>query len=256
MKKLLHVLSAVCSLGSLLYAICVYLVGSGTFSFLIWIAAAIFFLAIFIFTKGDIWQKIPKVFRWLFSIVITICLGVYIVCQVCLISHFGDKGQPDLDYIIVLGAQMRDDRPSVVFKSRLDTAADYLNSNENTVCIVTGGQGSNETISEGDGGRNYLISVGIPEDRILVENQSVDTVQNVRNAWQIITEQSADSDSLTLGVVTNNFHVFRGVHLAERLTDADVCGIASFTEYLYLPNNMTREVFGILRDFILWAPEK
>jgi len=161
-----------------------------------------------------------------------------------MISHFNDKGQDDLDYIVVLGAQMRNSGPSIIFKYRLDAAYDYLIQNPDTVCIVSGAKGNNESVSEGEGGKEYLVSKGIVENRIIAETNAVDTVQNIANSLEII----GDRDGLTIGVVTNNFHVFRGVHLARKLTDNEVYGIAAYTVPWYLPNNMVRECFGIFRD--------
>lgn len=73
----------------------------------------------------------------------------------------------------------------------------------------------------------------------------MDTRQNISNALDLI---NGYDESLKISIVTNNFHVFRGTLLAKRLTEADISGIAAFTEYQYLPNNMVRETFGILKD--------
>lgn len=140
---------------------------------------------------------------------------------------------------------MRDWGPSVVYKFRLDAAVEYLNNNPDTLVIVTGGQGANESISEGEGGKAYLMEQGIAEDRILVEKESLDTKQNISNALALIDD---DDENTKIGIVTNNFHLFRGTLLAKRYTDAEITGIAAFTEYQFLPNNMVRETFGILKD--------
>ena len=139
---------------------------------------------------------------------------------------------------------MRDWGPSVVYKARLDSAIEYLNNNPDTKVIVTGGQGANESISEGEGGQEYILAQGINKDRILVEKDSVDTDENISNALSLI---DTDND-MKICIVTNNFHVFRGVMIAKRYTNAKISGIAAFTQYQYLPNNMVRETFGILKD--------
>ena len=229
---------------SLLYSVAVYMVGSGTFSFIIWIFAAIFFGFLYIMEKKSLWLKVPKTLRYAFRIIVAIGFAVFIICQGCILTQFFSKGEPEADYIIVLGAQMRDWGPSVVYKARLDSAIEYLNDNPDTKVIVTGGQGANESASEGEGGKTYLLEQGIAEDRIIVESESLDTNQNISNALNLV-EVTAD---MKIGIVTNNFHVFRGVMIAKRYTDANVTGIAAFTEYQYLPNNMVRETFGILKD--------
>ena len=243
MRKL-EVIYALASIGSFLYSVAVYMVGSGTFSFIIWVFAGIFFGFLFLMERKKVWPKVPKVLKAGFGTLIGIGITIFLICQGCILTQFFSRGECGADYIIVLGAQMRDWGPSVVYKSRLDSAIEYLNSNPNTKVIVTGGQGINESISEGEGGKNYLVEQGIEEDRIIVENKSCDTDENIRNALQFIDT----TDELKIGIVTNNFHVFRGVLITKRYTDADVTGIAAFTEYLYLPNNMVRETFGILKD--------
>ena len=76
----------------------------------------------------------------------------------------------------------------------------------------------------------------------------MDTSENIQYSLDIM-KKAADADKqLKVGIVTNNFHVFRGVHLAKMLTDDEVCGIAAYTVPWYLPNNMVRECFGIIRD--------
>lgn len=243
MRKL-RIIYAFLAIISLLYSVAVYMVGSGTFSFTIWIFAAIFFAFLYLMDKKNIWPKVPKVLRYAFRTIVAIGLAIFVICQGCILTQFFSKGEVGADYIIVLGAQMRDWGPSVVYKARLDSAIKYLNNNPDTKVIVTGGQGANESISEGEGGKIYLVEQGISEDRILVEKESLDTDENISNALNLIDT----SDDMKIGIVTNNFHVFRGVLIAKRYTDADVSGIAAFTEYQYLPNNMVRETFGVLKD--------
>lgn len=244
MKRFIYGLIAMLSL---IYSMAVFMVGSGTFSFVIWILVAVFFVFLLFMERKDRWNRVPKAIRNIFRTIIGIVLIVFIICQGCIMTQFFSKGEAGADYIIVLGAQMRDWGPSVVFKYRLDAAVEYLNDNPGTIVVVTGGQGPNESISEGEGGKAYLIEQGISEDRIIVENQSVDTRQNISNALDLI---NGHDESLKIGIVTNNFHVFRGTLLARRLTEADISGIAAFTEYQYLPNNMVRETFGILKDML------
>nr|MBQ4458438.1 YdcF family protein [Clostridia bacterium] len=96
----------------------------------------------------------------------------------------------------------------------------------------------------------YLVGLGISADRIEVETQSMDTEENIKNALEIIEHNEGSVSNLRIGIITNGFHVFRGVHITKRLTDAEVCGIAAYMQPQYIPNNMVRETFGILRDFI------
>ena len=232
----------------LMYSAMVYMVGSGTFSFTIWLAGSAFFaLCYFLAGKGR-WGRIPKSLRYGAIAVITAVAAVFLVCFIAIFSHFSDKGEDDLDYIIVLGAQMRSSGPSVVYRYRLEKAGSYLDDNSGTICITTGAKGANETVSEGGGGRDYLIAKGVDADRIIAEEESLDTDDNIFNALAIIESREGATDNLRIGIVTNGFHVFRGVHIARKLSDADIYGIAAYMEPQYIPNNVVRECFGILRD--------
>lgn len=265
---------------NLCYGIMVYLVGSGTNSFLIWAVLAVVCFYLFWRTGTGVWTKKPLGLKVLISVLLCVILNVFLLCQAAILSGMFQHGQPDMDYIIVLGAQMRDSGPSIVFRYRLDEAYAYLQENPNTVCIVTGGQGSNEPVSEGEGGKAYLVAKGIPENRILTETVSTTTKENLENTLPLLVgdvlekEQKIPND-LKIGIVTNNYHVFRGATLAERallVTDKEVKpvtsvgdtmepvivnsrnwvikGIAAYMQPRFLPNNMVRETFGILKDLI------
>lgn len=82
------------------------------------------------------------------------------------------QGKPDLDYVVVLGAQVRKSGPSLVLRYRLDKAIEYLDENPNTICIVSGGKGPNEPFPEAQGMADYLKEHGIAEQRILEEPDS------------------------------------------------------------------------------------
>ena len=232
----------------LIYSVSIYMIGSGTFSFTIWLCGAAFFGAAFWLSGNGRWYKIPLLIRSAFCGIISLFLVVMAICMVLMISHFYDKGIKDLDYIVVLGAQMNKDGPSTIYKFRLDAAYDYMIENPATVCIVSGAQGVNEACCEGDGGKKYLESKGIPPSRIIAENKALNTSENIVNSFQLMHTGINGEKELKIGIVTNNFHLFRGVHLAKKLTDCDVYGISAYTLPWYLPNNMVRECFGIIRD--------
>lgn len=149
-----------------------------------------------------------------------------------------------MDYLIVLGAQVRENGPSAVLQYRLDAALSYMQENPETICIVSGGQGVNEPFSEAKGMSDYLISHGILSERIILEDTSRNTVENIRNSKALIRNFDG-----SVGIVTNNFHVFRAVGIAKAQGLGDVYGISAYSHPLYLPNNVLRECCGILKDY-------
>ncbi len=246
--KYIRIIFLVLMIVCIIYSVSIYMVGSGTFSFIIWFAGAAFFGSAFYFAGNGRWNRVPTVLRGTCYCIIALLIVLMTICMGLMLSHFGDKGVKNLDYIVVLGAQMRNHEPSTIYRYRLDAAYAYLKENPATICIVSGGHGVNEIVSEGDGGKDYLISKGIAPERIIAETKAMDTFANINNSLEIMSSKTYE-DSIEIGIVTNNFHVFRGVHLAKNLTSSEVYGIAAYTVPWYLPNNMVRECFGIVRDF-------
>ena len=87
-----------------------------------------------------------------------------------------------------------------------------------------------------------------------VDKTAMDTNENIKYSLDIMKQASGSDKQLKIGIVTNSFHVFRGLYLTKKLTDDEVCGIAADTIPWYLPNNMVRECFGIIRD-LLFVPD-
>lgn len=175
-------------------------------------------------------------------------VGILLVGSICrlLLSEFTATGRKKLDYIIVLGAQVWEDGPSRVLRYRLDAAIEYLEENPDTICIVSGGQGSNEPFTEAEGMARYLTNNGIGKERIYMENTSTTTVENIRNSRALMTN---DYDGV--GIVTNNFHVYRALRIARAQGLENVYGIAAESNKLFLLNNMLRECCAVLKNWIL-----
>lgn len=238
---LLCLLGAVCAL----YGVAVMMLGSGTWFFAVWFAIAAVLFGAAGAVHAQVWETLPVILRRVLQIAFGACVALVAVTQACAISGFNAQGEDDLDYIIVLGAQVRETGPSVILKYRLDAASDYLQANPETMCIVSGGQGPNEPVPEARIMAEYLEGRGIESSRIIQEDQSSTTYQNIHNSMQLF-----DAETARVGVVTNNFHVFRSVHIARKQGITHACGIASGSNVRYLPNNLLRESFGITKDFL------
>ena len=230
----------------ILYGIMVLMIRSGTTFFVVWFALGAFFLLLGFLVHNHLLEKLPKILRTL--LLIAICAGILMlaVCEGFVLRGFGSRAPAGLDCLIVLGAQVREDGPSAVLKYRLDAAAQYLQENNSTVCIVTGGKGAAEPFPEGQGMKDYLVKSGIPEDRIIVEDRALNTVQNIQYSMALMSSPNAPT-----AIVTNNFHVTRGLALARGQGLTDVYAIAAPSDPLFLPNNMLREFFGLTKDFLL-----
>ena len=229
-----------------LYGIMVFLLRSGTNFYAVWLALGASFLLLGCLTRIRFWDHLPKIARTLLLLVLTAGLFLFCLCEGFVLRGFHSTAPADLDYLIVLGAQVREDGPSAVLKYRLDAAAQYLRENGSTTCIVTGGKGATEPFSEGEGMKQYLVGVGIPEDRIIVEDKALNTVQNIQYSKALMSSPDAPT-----AIVTNNFHVTRALALARGQGLTNVHAIAAPSDLLFLPNNMFREFFGLTKDFLM-----
>lgn len=137
------------------------------------------------------------------------------------------------DYIIVLGAGLKGDTPSLALERRLEKAAEYMNKNGNAIAIVSGGQGKGETISEAQAMENYLLNHGIREDRIIKEDNSTSTYENFEYSKLIMDEGQAV-------FVTNEFHVLRS-ELMAKINGIDATHIGASTPITLLPVSCVRE---------------
>lgn len=248
MKKsiLPTILWAVAGLIFICYGFVAYGAKSGTKFYLVWFgAAAVCFLMEF-FRRIDLWKKLPKAVKIIFLSLIGIGAALFLVIEGFIISGFSAKGEPGLDYVIVLGAQVRSTGPSVVLKYRLDKAYEYLKDNPETVAICSGGQGKNEQVPEGVAMKEYLVNRGIDETRILVEQKSSNTIENIRFSYELL-----DPENDSIGILTNDFHVFRGSSIAKKQGGEHVVGIAANSNPIYLPSNMVRECMGVIKDKLL-----
>ena len=236
------ILAIVC----LAYGISIVAVRSGSFFWLVWIALGAGFLGIFALVSCGAGDRLPPAVRNGFRFLI--CAGALwiLFCLILILPHCRDQGTPGCDYILVLGAQVWPSGPSLTLQYRLDTAAEYLEKNPETVCIVSGGQGFNEPFPEAEGMAQYLLKKGIPEDRILKESASRNTVENIRFCMELADLAQAGH----VGIVTNDFHICRSVGIARKQGLSQAVGIAAPSRVFFFPNNVFRECFGLAKDLL------
>ncbi|MDE6994781.1 MAG: YdcF family protein [Lachnospiraceae bacterium] len=243
-KRMISLLCILAAAFCFAYCAVVFMIRSGSRFYLVWAAGGICLAGLSCLLHFGLWDRAPLLLRRSFCLLAAVGAVLFVIVEGCIISHYWDRGRENLDYIIVLGAQMKEKGPSAVLQFRLDAAYEYLLSNEDTICIVSGGQGRNEPCSEAEGMYAYLTKKGIPAERILMEDRSTDTSENIAYSAELIGRTD-----ISVGIVTNNFHVFRGIHLAKAAGFQEVCGIAARSNVYFQLNNMVREFFGILKDF-------
>lgn len=161
------------------------------------------------------------------------------------ISQYSHVEAPNnADYIIVLGARVKGTVPSLAFASRINAAAKYVKENENTIVIASGGKGSGEDISEAECIKRELVRQGINESRIILEDRSTDTYENIDFSKKLIP-----GDATSGLVVTNNFHLYRAISIA-RDHGLDVQGLPAKTPWKAVLKSYTREYLAITKFYL------
>ena len=147
-------------------------------------------------------------------------------------------------YVIVLGAGVNGTKPSRTLQNRIDRAFAYLTANPDVICVVSGGQGEREDISEAECMYLELTKMGIAPERIWQENQSVSTVENLEFSIALIEEKTGVCPE-TLGIITNEFHMTRAKLMA-RHQGIDPVGIPAKTGRMSLKiNYYLREIAAL-----------
>ena len=208
-----------------------------------WLAVGFVCIARFFF-----WLK-PRKFPRGLLIFIRCCVGALAALFIAVegIIFFGGMMEPkqNLDCIIILGAKVNGREPSGALRNRIDAAGEYLEANSDTIAVLSGGQGSDEEISEAQCMYERLTARGIDPERLILENQSTDTSENMRFSKALIPESTK-----TIGIVTNNFHIFRSLAIARKEGLENISGVPVATSLISYPHYMMREFVGVVYDFI------
>lgn len=175
---------------------------------------------------------------------------VYLIAiEVPIVGASSGDGDKEYDYIIVLGAAVHGDTPSLSLVERMTAARDYMLGHPDTVAIVSGGQGDDENLSEAAAMTAWLTDNGIDESRIISEDKATSTLENLEFSFRIIRERGDDPNN-SCAVVTSEYHIYRAKLLAQSL-DVNVGSVAAHTTYApIMVNYFIREAFGVTYQLI------
>lgn len=154
----------------------------------------------------------------------------------------------DKDYIIVLGCAIRKDgTPTPLLRGRLDRALDFARAQaaetgRTPVFVLSGGQGRDECISEAEAMHRYLLARGVPEERMLLEDRSTDTAENMAFSKALISKRDP---AARVAFSTSNYHVFRS-GLKARRVKLKALGMGCRSKWYFWPNAAVREFVGLL----------
>ncbi|MBQ8800347.1 MAG: YdcF family protein [Lachnospiraceae bacterium] len=261
----------------------VVLYASGPYTSFLWfwpvtcVVALIGAVLLFLVVTGRLWR--------LKTAAMCLC-GLFWLCMVVFLSveavvFFAGRKAPEAnaEYVIVLGAQVRGETPTLVLNARINAAAEYLREHPEAVCVASGGQGTGEAISEAEAIRRGLLRLGISDDRILLEDRSTSTAENLKFSAEVIqkyekgkalsdaeaagelsgTAKQAGTEKAAIGnpvrfmpknvvLVTNDFHVYRATKLAENAGYMHVSGLGATDFFAVTIQYYVREFFAIVKE--------
>lgn len=212
----------------------------------IWILIGVCAAIRFIMLKRDIDNKskfkIPIPIRIIYYSLYGISLAVFIYTEINVFAAMNAKPEDNLDYVIVLGAGVNGTTPSIPLVKRIERAKEYMYDNQDTLLIASGGQGFGESISEAECIKRELMGMGIFPDRIILEDRSTSTIENLKYSLEIIDDPDAN-----VGIITNSFHEYRAGLIAEKAGFTNAHSVPAVTLFPVGIHYMLREFFGIVR---------
>lgn len=176
---------------------------------------------------------------------IVIGIGVVLLMTCCIVKAAMQKPKENAT-VIVLGCRVYGERPSLMLSERLEAAYDYLTRNIDSVCIVSGGQGTDEDISEAECMYRYLIDKGIVSERLYKEDRSTSTRENLTFSKEIMGRYKLNQN---VAIVTNEFHEYRAGKIANSL-GLEYSAVPARTTWWLLPTYYVRELYAIFLEWL------
>lgn len=193
----------------------------------------------------------------LLSKILQICaltlIGIFIISFIaiqCLIVSSMSDSDSECGYLLVLGGGVNGTEPSLSLLYRLYSAEEYLNKHPESKAILCGGQGPGEYISEAEAMYRYLKNHGIDEERLIKEDKSHDTRENIANARKIIADST--NANLPVAVVSSDFHLYRVKIIMRKQGFDKIHTICAKTPAIpaLVANLHLREYFSVILEYM------
>ena len=205
------------------------------------IAYGIFFDSINAFTIRLFQKRYGKIVVGLCS---AVACGIIItvISIMSLMVNATNKANGGNEVLIVLGCKVNGEEPCNMLSERLVAAKAYLDEHEDAVCIVSGGKGADEGISEAECMYNWLVNSGIDGGRIYLEDKSTSTLENIEYSAEIMNKENLGTN---VAIATNEFHIYRAGTVAEK-NGLTYSAVPARTEWWLVPTYSVREMYGII----------
>ena len=180
--------------------------------------------------------------KWLIAACYALAIGIFLVCGFLMVRASSQGEKAEADAVIVLGAAVHGDKVTWVLENRLNTAIEYIKEHPNAICVVSGGQGAGETVTEASAMKKYMLERGMDASRVYTEEKAKNTKENFEFSKAIIDK--AIGNNARIAFVTTNFHVYRAGQVA-REQGVNAVGIPADDVWYLRLNNFLRECVGI-----------
>ncbi len=206
----------------------------------------IMFKRINAFVRNSLKYTLGKIIFSAAGVVAVVILGFAVAITICMVKASNNRPQGNAT-VVVLGCRVYGENASLMLSERLDAAYEYLDKHPEVKCIVSGGKGNGEDISEALCMYRYLVEKGIEADRIYMEDRSISTRENIAFSYEIIKENALCE---SIAIVTNEFHQYRASSVAKTLLK-DVYAVNGRTAWWLFPTYYVRELWGTMYEWFL-----
>lgn len=190
-------------------------------------------------------KKVAKIMLYVFfTVLIAGILSVGATLGSMIAAQHKTPGENET--VIVLGCSVKGDVPSLMLKKRIEAAYGYLEENPQSVAILSGGQGPDEDISEAYCMERELIAMGISQERLIQEDKSTNTYENIRNSKEFIDANELGDKVV---IVSSDFHQKRASMIAADF-GLEASAVSAKTDIYSVPTFWLRDMFGVVKEFL------
>ena len=214
------------------------------------VCCILIFIIAFYAVTGHFTHPSVVTLRKVFTVMLALGFIVVGITEAVIIKASFGSPKEQVDFIVVLGAKVRETGPSASLWDRIYGARDYLEAHPDVIAILSGGQGDDEPMTEAKAMYDALVDLGIDPDRLWLEEEATNTYENIHFALDIIAEKWGQHP-VKLGVVSSEYHLFRA-SLFTKAAGAEFVGIPAHTSRpSQMINHFMREVAGVWYYWIL-----
>ena len=193
-----------------------------------------------------LWKKTVGKYVCIFAAALMMLIVTFVIIESGCMIHAATKAPAQNATAVVLGCRVYGERPSLSLVERLDAAYTYLTEHTEAACVVSGGKGNGENISEAEAMYRWLTDKGIDSSRIYKEEHSTNTDENIRFSKELIHQYGLNQN---IAIITSEYHTYRAGMIAEKY-ELNYGSAPGHTAIWLFPTFYVRELYAILAEWI------